>query len=103
MENTEIKWIGGTEVSRKSGRGNLVSSWKAWASVQYGTLSIGLDTIEQEFGGVAARGNISRWERGIRRMPPEVVNYMLLDVLPALLAESTDLEFVYERIQQPTQ
>lgn len=103
MENTEIKWIGGTKASRESGRGNLVSSWKAWASVKYGTLSEGLDTIEGAFGGMAARGNVSRWERGTRRMPAEVVNYMLSDVLPVLLAESTDPEFVFERVQQPTQ
>lgn len=82
-------------------RGNLVSSWKAWAKKRYGTLKKAYSAIETSLGGMAASGNISRWERGVRRMPPAAVNYMLDDVLPVLLAESTDSKFIIERIQLP--
>lgn len=101
MENSDIKWLGGTIASRRAGTGNLVSSWKAWAMVEYGSLARAYEAIESELGGAADQGNISRWERGVRRMPPSAVNYMLNDILPALLAESADPQFVLDRIQLP--
>lgn len=101
MKNTEIQWLGGTIASRRAGTGNLVSSWKAWAIVNYGSLAKAYKAIESELGGAADPGNISRWERGVRRMPPSAVNYMLNEILPDLLAESADPLFILERIQLP--
>lgn len=100
MENVE--WLGGTAVSRRRGDGgNLVSSWKAWGRVRYGNLGNAYAAMESELGSIGTITNISRWERGVRRVPPVVINYMLSDVLPALLAESTDVEFIYTRLRLP--
>lgn len=98
----KIDWDEGTLASRRlGGRGNLVTTWKTWARFEYGSLTKAYEAIAADLGGGATITNISRWERGVRRLPPLVANYMMHDVLPVVLKESSDPAFIEERIRLP--
>ena len=98
----QIDWNSGTLASRRQGgNSNIVTTWKIWAKYEYGSLRAAYEELERNFLGTSVATNISRWERGVRRIPPSVANYMIHDVLPVILRDFTDPPSIEERIRLP--
>ena len=100
----EIDWNEGTAASRRDpaqGGENLVTTWKIWARHEYGSLMKAYEAVNDAWDGMATINNISRWERGTRRIPPHVINHMIGQLLPVLMAESSDPTFIQARLRLP--
>lgn len=98
----KIDWDSGTLASRRQGgHSNIVTTWKIWAKYKYGSLSAAYEELESHFNGTSVATNISRWERGVRRLPPSVANYMIHDVLPVILRDFSDPYFIEKKIRLP--
>ena len=92
-----------SNTTRFDNRPNLVTTWTRLVYDEGYTLVEAIHKLDKATGLSVTHSRIREWEKGLRKPPAEVINYMMAAILPGLLREFQDGTLTQREIKEALQ